>query len=179
VSHHLTTKTTELATPSSDWSAGVADCYRPDAGSPQAGTGSPAGSAIGARLDEATEVRSVTGPGGARSLVDGGTSSSGGARSSAGGARSSSGGARSSRAGEPASAGFLEPLHRVRIGAGEVEGACSAILVVEQCVPAAEVGQRVDPLALNGGDQFEVAGVAWFCHGAPFRPGPFRFPGGK
>jgi hypothetical protein len=29
---------------------GVGDCYPPDLGRPQAGTGSPAGSAIGARL---------------------------------------------------------------------------------------------------------------------------------
>ena len=33
-------------------------------------------------------------------------------------------------------------------------GAGPAVLVIQQRVPAAEVGQRVDPLPLRGGDEF-------------------------
>src|ERR1700733_9057652 len=70
--------------------------------------------------------------------------------------------------GEPAAAGLLEPLKRLGIGAGEVEGAGPAVLVVEQRIAAAQIRQRVDPLPLSSGDQLQVTGVVWFCHGAPF-----------
>ena len=60
---------------------------------------------------------------------------------------------------EPCAAGLLEPLEDVGIGARQVERAGPSVFVVQQRVPPAEIGQRVDPLALRGGDQLETAGV--------------------
>src|SRR5580704_18134179 len=62
-------------------------------------------------------------------------------------------------AGVGRSAGLLEALEDVGIGARQVECAGPSVFVVQQRVPPAEIGQRVDPLALRGGDQLETAGV--------------------
>ena len=80
------------------------------------------------------------------------------------------------QAGEPAAAGLLEPLQRLGVGAGEVERAGPAVLVVEQRIAATQIGQRVDPLPLSGADQFQVTRVVWFCHGAPFARDPSASP---
>ena len=81
------------------------------------------------------------------------------------------------QAGEPAAAGLLEPLKRLGFGAGEVEGAGPAVQVVQQRIAAAQIGQRVDPLPLSGGDQLQVTRVVWFCHGVPFARDRSASPG--
>jgi len=62
--------------------------------------------------------------------------------------------------------GLLEPLGRVGVGAGQIEGAGPAVLVIQQRVPAAEVGQRVDPLPLRGGGEFYASVVSVVSFGS-------------
>jgi hypothetical protein len=78
--------------------------------------------------------------------------------------------------GEASAAGLLEPFDRVRVRGREVERAGPSVLEVQERVPAAEVGERVDPLPLRRFDVGEPASVVRFGHQSPlpWRPAAAR-----
>ena len=63
--------------------------------------------------------------------------------------------------GEPDVPALLKALDGIRVGVGQVERPCPAVLVVQQRVAAAQIGQRVRPLPLRGGDQGKPPGLAY------------------
>jgi hypothetical protein len=81
--------------------------------------------------------------------------------------------------GEPDRAGPQEPVEDLRIGRCHIECAGPAVLVVEQRIPAAQVGEGSDPAGLGGSDQLGTAAVTLLDLAILRLPGPagLRLPG--
>src|SRR6266536_70919 len=58
--------------------------------------------------------------------------------------------------GQPDRAALGEAVQRIGVGLSQVERACPPVLVVQQRVPPAQVGQRLDPLLLGGPDELQT-----------------------
>ena len=69
--------------------------------------------------------------------------------------------------GQPDGAGSGEAVEGLRVGARQVERARPPVLVLQQRVPAAQVGQGRDPLLLGGPDEFQTPTVINLGHAGP------------
>jgi len=69
--------------------------------------------------------------------------------------------------GQPRRAAFGEAVEGLRIGLRQVERGRPPVLVVQQRVPAAQVGQRLDPLLLGGPDELQTPTVIILGHARP------------
>jgi hypothetical protein len=71
--------------------------------------------------------------------------------------------------GQPDRAALGEAVQGVRVGLRQVERARPPVLVVQQRVPATQVGQGLDPLLLGGPDEFLTPTAIILGHAGPPR----------